>query len=227
MDPKSTTLDPKLKEVYDRVMGTTPGGSAQPTAPAAAAPAAPQMPNSAPRLTPPLTTTAVHDTPATNANAAEPAAPAASPFPPPKSSLDASAPAKSAVDYAALAAKYATPPPPLSESQSAAVGAPFTPPPTGGGFVPPAPATPTHSDSAQQATNAATHTNTAAKSDPNVATFNATVQVPTNSSVPATKNSSTLLKIALIVGVPVFLIAYSVVWMVVFKVDIMSFIPGA
>jgi hypothetical protein len=63
--------------------------------------------------------------------------------------------------------------------------------------------------------------------DSNVATFSATVQVPTNSAVVATKNSSSLLKIALFVGVPIFLIAYTVVWMVVFKVDIMKFIPGA
>lgn len=237
MDPKSTTLDPKLKEVYDRVMGTSAGvpqpntsPPPQPIAPSTSSqiPSGPSHPQSAPVVIPPPTNDAQSPTqPPSSTHQSSMGQTSPSAFPPPKSSLDASAPAKSAVDYAALAAKYATPPPPLNESQSAATGTLYTPPATGGGLIPPAPTTPTHADSAQQATNAATHANTAGKSGSGVATFNATVQVPTNSSVPVAKNSSALLKIALIVGVPVFLVAYSIVWMVVFKVDIMKFLPGA
>ncbi len=206
MDPKSTTLDPKLKEVYDRVMGTSTGST-----PAQGAPAPVLQPAPKP-MTPPMPATAQH----TQTPMATPVQEHPSAFPPPKSSLDASSAPKSAVDYAALAAKYATPAPAIPEAAVA------TPPAANGGLPP----LPTRSDSAQQATNAAVHA-PSTKPDPAVATFSATVQVPTNSSVPAVKNSSSLLKIALIAGVPIFLIAYTAVWMVVFKVDIMKLLPGA
>ncbi len=204
MDPKSTTLDPKVKEVYDRVMGTSAGATSPQPVP---------TPSTSPIVVP-----APPATPAsTVVPAASPAQDHPSAFPPPKSSLDASSAPKSAVDYAALAAKYATPAPAIPEATTT------TRVPVANGGLPPLP---THSDSAQQATNAAVHA-PSTKPDPTVATFSATVQVPTNSSVPAAKNSSALLKIALIAGVPIFLIAYTVVWMVVFKVDIMKLLPGA
>jgi hypothetical protein len=100
---------------------------------------------------------------------------------------------KSAIDYAALAAKYASPSP-----------APTATP------VPVAPGA------------------TAATARPTVVTPSSTTYGVVNAGKPASaapaaapvKTGSPLTKVLLFVGIPIFLIAYTFVWIIVFHVDL-------
>jgi hypothetical protein len=84
MDPNSlNNLDPKLKETYDRVMGTT---TTTPPAAPTAAPTAPPPPIDAPAAAP---VTAAPPAPAMNV---APAAPVEPPAPPPAPMQDQNAP---------------------------------------------------------------------------------------------------------------------------------------
>jgi len=98
---------------------------------------------------------------------------------------------KPTVDYAAIAAKYATPLPSINSSMPQR--------PTGQAAVTP-------SSTTYGVVNGGS---TTAKEE-----------------TPSTeKSGSSLKKILLIVGIPLFIVAYATVWIVVFKVDVMSFLP--
>lgn len=192
MDPKSAaSLDPKLKEVYDRVMGT-------------ANPQSPPPPQTTPHGTVPVSQPDTSHPPvSTLPKAPDHTSPPASPLSTPPSIPAADKPlgtakptpepalsplGKPTVDYAALAAKYATPTPNISNISSNAHQAPVTPSSTIYGVV----------------------DNKAAKSEKEKKT--------------ETKGSSSK-KILLLAGIPLLLIGYTAVWVFVFHVDILGFLP--
>jgi len=203
MDPKTASnLDPKLKEVYDRVMGSAnPKASPPPQttqqSPASPMPHASQLGGSL-NQTPPLPNpnTTILTTPPQNATSPIPG-PAlahetinplnASPLP----SLNSSTPppplSKPTVDYAALAAKYATPTPTISTVNASVHQTPVTPSSTTYGVV----------------------DNKSSKSE---------------KAKDKTEGSPTK-KILLIAGLPIMLIIYAAIWIFIFHVDIMGFLP--
>lgn len=218
MDQKTTTaLDPKLKEVYDRVMGT----SSQPSAPitptpiqsgsTAQIPLTPTSPMPASALiptTPPSSSIGLTP-PMTSASPINPVTPIKNTLPPlpekpltPPASLSGSAPLattpeapKPTVDYAAIAAKYATPLPTMNASATS---------------LPPRPnsqATVTPSTTTYGVVNGGNSSTTKVQ------------------AAHTEKSGSSLKKILLIIGIPLFIVAYTAVWIVVFKVDLMSVLP--
>lgn len=200
MDPKNTAnLDPKLKEVYDRVMGTTNGAKpATPTPPPpppnpAAQPNAGGLsplpstpPPDQPGLTPPPPpTTPSQMLPKTNG-----AALAAMPPQPSAAGTQGSQPSgmKPTVDYAALAAKYATPLPTIDPNTPIAKAPVVTPSTTAYGVV--------------------NNDHTKAKS------------TDTGEKKPGGKK-----KLLLIVGIPIGILIYTIIWIIVFQVDVMALLP--
>lgn len=219
MDPKAaSSLDPKLKEVYDRVMGTsaTPSKSSPlatnptpasplPQPPKMPTPATPSMPlpsqplnnatpasgGSPPATTPPLNPLEKPLGEAVNHNS--------SPSPLGETPLSTQTPSnsanKTAIDYAALAAKYATPVPAIGSTPE----------------IPPAPSgkppVVTPSTTAYGVVN------------------NGKTDTKSTGTASEKKKSSGMKKILLILGIPVLLIAYTAIWVVVFKVDIMNLLP--
>lgn len=204
MDPKNTAnLDPKLKEVYDRVMGTTTGAK-PPTPPPSPNPAAqpnmdglsplpPTPPPSQPGVTPVPPMSARLDSagqapqsplvPKTNG-----AALAAPPPPPPSNPAAQPSGMKPTVDYAALAAKYATPLPTIDPNTPIVKAPAVTPSTTAYGVV----------------------NNGDTKAKP----------AETGEKKPGGKK-----KLLLIVGIPIGILIYTVIWIVVFQVDVMSLLP--
>lgn len=213
MDPKTvSSLDPKLKEVYDRVMGTAnPQASPPPqTTPQPAVPptqstpvavngglSASPFPSTTNPVTPqpapakdntlpkPAQATPAAPTPLGAPTTATPA-PAASPEPAHQSMTTPMG--KPVVDYAALAAKYATPTPPVT-AMPGARAAVVTPSSTTYGVV--------NNDSTAKSQEKE-------KSD-----------------------RSPLKKILLLVGLPVALLAYAIVWIFIFHIDVMALLPLA
>ncbi len=187
MDPKSAaSLDPKLKEVYDRVMGT-------------ANPQSPPPPQTTPHGTDPISHPSVSTLPKAPEHSLPLTSPASAPSPMPATDkpLGTAKPpvepmpstlGKPTVDYAALAAKYATPTPNISNISSNVHQAPVTPSSTIYGVV----------------------DNKAAKSEKEKKT--------------ETKGSSSK-KILLLAGIPILLIGYTAVWIFIFHVDILGFLP--
>lgn len=191
MNPtNANSLDPKLKEVYDRVMGTsvTPSTltpSLQTTAPTPLQ----SMPDS-------LATAIPSHEPTSSLNSTVPpethvpiAPPVASP--PRPAALSGAPQPQSAVDYAALAAKYATPPAPSFSAPS------NQPQPT-----PVKAASVTPSTTTYGVVNTSTDTKKE-KAPP----------------LPAEKGGN-LKKIMLILGILMFLVIYAFVWVVVFGIEL-------
>jgi len=227
MDPKtSSSLDPKLKEVYDRVMGAPtnqatpqqqPIAVATPPSPASATPTPPPAtkwvpPSPLPPPPPPVASAlgqpAQTVQPLTNnqppANLAPTPAPdgTLSPLNPPLSQTptgnDPSASGttnsanKTAIDYAALAAKYATPVPTIGTETTSPRPAVVTPSTTMYGVV----------------------------NDGN--TKKAASDKPEKTDK---KRSGGMKKLLLFLGIPILLIAYTVIWVVVFGVDLTQLLP--
>lgn len=186
MDPKTaSSLDPKLKEVYDRVMGTANPQSSPP-------------PQTTPQLSAtPMTTFTKPADPTLSPQSSSPASTPTqkmeekpfgtnvSPQTPPTSSSPFGKPT---VDYAALAAKYATPTPTINNVAGVPHQTPVTPSSTTYGVV----------------------NNKPARSEK---------EKKVESGGSSTK------KILFIVGFPIFLLAYSAVWIFIFQVDIFAFLP--
>jgi len=203
MDPKSaSSLDPKLKEVYDRVMGTANPQSAPPPQTAPQTPANPASPikveqpqSPAPLATPPkapdltapspVTSVTPTPTPSVTDKPLGMSTPASHTETPPASL------GKPTVDYAALAAKYATPTPNISNISMNSHQTPVTPSSTIYGVV----------------------DNKAAKSEKEKKTEKA-----------ENKGSSSK-KILLLALIPILLIGYTAVWTFIFHVDILGFLP--
>lgn len=200
MNPaSSSSLDPKLKEVYDRVMGTSVGSSTskpQTTSPAplqtqnnvnkVMSPPPNGIAGSRPVELPAQPSTATHSQPTPSAQSVNRTVP-----PPRPASLAGAPQPKSAVDYAALAAKYATPlTPPTQE----------TPPPP-----PPAQkhAAVTPSSTMYGVVNGGSDSKTETKVDPE----------------PEQKGGA-LKKIMLIAGILMFFVIYTFVWVVVFGFEL-------
>ncbi len=215
MDPKTPAhLDPKLKEVYDRVMGTpltsASTGSPNPPPPPSASPLPDATQPSAATATsqasspfPPLP-----KAPLTNPTPPPPPSPSpvgmnpqSSPLsqtmPAPSQPLAAKSPSLSSqtesptmsqtVDYAALAAKYATPLPTINP----AAPVPPAPKPT---VV--TPSIPTYG-----VVNNGGHTEAAGQKE----------------KKPLGKK-----KLLLFLGIPVVIVAYAVIWIVIFHLDVMA-----
>ncbi len=185
MNPtNANSLDPKLKEVYDRVMGTsmTPPMQRQTTpSPSGTSQALPVTSTSQP-----TTAAATTDT-----QKISPTTPI-SPPPPPRPAAVSGTPApQSAVDYAALAAKYATPPVPSFSSPSNQP----QPEPVKAASV--TPSTTTYG----------------------VVNAGADTKKEKVAPIPAEKGSN-LKKIMLILGILMFLMIYTFVWIVVFGVEL-------
>lgn len=196
MDPKTaSSLDPKLKEVYDRVMGS-------------ANPKASPPPQSTPQKTP-TQDLSVHtpSSPTNSSNQASPlhaiptaSSPSASHTASHMGAYGANSQAGTenktpplgggTIDYAALAAKYATPTPNIS-NLSASMSqhqAPVTPSSTIYGVV----------------------GNKAAQS---------------NQAKNESEKGSSSKKILLLALIPIVLIGYTAIWIFVFRVDILGFLP--
>lgn len=208
MNPvSSSALDPKLKEVYDRVMGTsvhpTPP-TPQVTPPHTPSSAPPQPISSNPSTHPTTVIHPVQQSPVSPQVAPQGfSAPLANPMnktvPPPRPASVVGAPQQqSAVDYAALAAKYATPqqpqqmtvpaqPFPIPQQQSQRHAA-VTPSSTTYGVV-----------------NGGSETKTENKSF---------------SEPESEQKSGTLKKIILIAGILMFFVIYTFVWIVVFGFEL-------
>lgn len=218
MDPKTvTSLDPKLKEVYDRVMGTANPASSPPpqttpsnpphttsTPPAAASGSLNGILSTSPF--PQDIKTSMPSSPDPKVDAIKPPAVPPSPQNPlvspptptaapmantPPSMTPPTTPAPSTtplgrpvIDYAALAAKYATPTPPVSAMAS------------------------THQ----------------AVVTPSSTTYGV-VNNETAKPAPQEKTGSSMKKLLLLVGLPLLLIAYTIIWVVLFKIDIMALLP--
>lgn len=195
MDPKANTnLDPKLKEVYDRVMGTPTGAKpTTPPPPQASSPAGqsnvsglPPLPPSGVVPPPPLTaSTPIPTNPQAGLSKPNgvpiPATPASTTPPPPPPAM------RPTVDYAALAAKYATPLPTMDPNAPIPKAPAVTPSTTAYGVV--------NNDSKPKTPD-------------------------TGGEKPGGKK-----KLLLIVGIPVGLLIYTIIWIVVFHVDVMSLLP--
>jgi hypothetical protein len=215
MDTKApANLDPKLKEVYDRVMGSANPASSPP--PQTTPPQSPVKPLPQAQVSPvsPLSPSPFPQTPTKplGSNAPLPNQPAAPtptlgttmPTPPkPLGNLPVTPPTpshnepngvtsplgKPVVDYAALAAKFATPTPTINSVNGAVHPTPVTPSTTTYGVVDNKPA----KDKSKET-----------KTD---------------------GGGSPMKKILLIGGIPLILIGYTAVWIFLFHVDIMSFLP--
>ncbi|MBI5045241.1 MAG: hypothetical protein HZC02_04905 [Candidatus Levybacteria bacterium] len=195
MDPKTpSNLDPKLKEVYDRVMGTSTSPATPPLAgntppvPTQAPPTPIQ--NTSPAPQPAMTSPSLPPLPSHEATPPQSMGTLSnSQVPPPISSSEAN---KATVDYAALAAKYATPTPtipPESPNQR--------------------PTTPTSFNFGV--------TNTDKKEKGKDKEKDATSTEP--------KKSGGKRKILLIVGAPLLILVYTIIWIVIFKVDVTTLLP--
>ncbi len=215
MDPKApSNLDPKLKEVYDRVMGTP---TSTPTPPAItpnpsqpAAPTNSSLPNAtlasptplstSPTLPPPVspvpdktfsplgTTAITHEAPpATVLNPGGPASTSTSLG----GSISTSAANKATIDYAALAAKYATPTPPI------------------------APENPNQKPVSHPASLNFGVANGDKKEEKKDKEKDKTTE----------PKKSGKRKILLIIGIPLLIFIYTIVWIIVFKVDITALLP--
>lgn len=203
MDPKNTAnLDPKLKEVYDRVMGTTTGTNPATPPPSPNPAAQPKIDDLSPLPpTPPLNQQGVTPVPPMSASLdsarlapqspvipkTNGAALAAPPPPPPQAGTQPSG-MKPTVDYAALAAKYATPLPTIDPNTPIAKAPAVTPSTTTYGVV----------------NNGATKAKLA----------------ETGEKKPGGKK-----KLLLIVGIPIGILIYTIVWIIVFQVDVMALLP--
>lgn len=216
MDTKApSSLDPKLKEVYDRVMGSAnPKSSPPPQAtPQPSLSATPVAKPVAPGLPPLPTNGGLSASPFAQSGHAIPPAPAASgpdmtkttPVTPPKpapttpstptpdTNHTATSPlGKPVVDYAALAAKYATPTPPVSAL----------------GSIHPGSAVVTPSTTTYGVVNTTTGTTGTAKPQEK-----------------EKKEGSSKKKLLLVVGIPIALLVYAVVWIVIFHIDVMALLP--
>lgn len=204
MDTKApSSLDPKLKEVYDRVMGTAnPKASppAQTTPQPAMTPATPPPANGGLSASPfpgqvktpaPEVSAPKFDAPKVTQSVPTPQPPAggmpAAPQPAATSPMG-----KPVVDYAALAAKYATPTPPVNAMASTHVPAV------------PAAATPTFGvvNSAADQTKTDNKEEKAEKSE-----------------------GGSKKKLLLIIGLPIMLVVYTVAWILIFHIDMTAFLP--
>ncbi len=132
----SSALDPKLKEVYDRVMGTSlpkPSTGTAPSQPSASTPKPPTVISAPPSQETSPGTAAPISTPIPST---QPASPQPNTFPPPKAAAVTGATQNtSAIDYASLAAKYATPPATPEASNSVVQSTPVVPSTTTYGVV--------------------------------------------------------------------------------------------
>jgi hypothetical protein len=213
MDPKTpANLDPKLKEVYDRVMGTanpasspppqtTPQPMAKPLAPSLTPSNSPTPPTASPFPANPIAkedTAHASTSPLANMSTKSlgsnlSGSPSVPPTPAHSDASAVTSPlSKPVVDYAALAAKFATPTPTINAVNAASH--PVTPSTTTYGVV----------------------DNKPAKEDKD--------KNKDKTKAPSTGGSS-MKKILLIAGIPVILIGYTAVWVFVFHLDIMSFLP--
>lgn len=228
MDKTATALDPKLKEVYDRVMGT----AGQPAAPIAPA-------------TPPILSTPTGTPPPPAANINKPLAPQSPASPagrlgevgtPTSASIGLTPPITSTTTPAPTPAPMAGTLPPLPEK-------PPTPPVTPLGSNPaPPPNTPAQKTTVDYAALAAKYATPMSSVSSTTAPLSTSQTAVTPSGTtygvvnggnadkktqenPTEKGGSSRKKILLIIGIPLFIVAYAAVWIAVFKVDLMSLLP--
>lgn len=232
MDQKTAAaLDPKLKEVYDRVMGTS--GQPSTPIPPTNTPATPNNP--APTVSAPLTPITPPSIgltpPITSPSPASPMTPATKPTLPPLP-------------------EHPMTPSPLSSSPTP----PMTPVPTPispDTSIKPEDKTGMQSGPADSTKPTVDYAAIAAKYATPLPPINTTLNSSPKQSAPAVtpsgttygvvngsstdkqkeqtahteKSGSPLKKILLIIGIPIFIVVYAAIWIIVFKVDIMSFIP--
>lgn len=193
----STALDPKLKEVYDRVMGTSVNASSKATEQTNPIPPTPPANNPSSQGQSHVTATAAQPSPQAPQTITPGSAPIASshpqaPIPPPRpASMSTAGQTKSAVDYAALAAKYATPPPVPMDSAN-----------NNNAPAPPKQAAVTPSTTTYGVVN------------------NGTNDIKKPLKLDAEDKGSMTKKIMLIAGILMFFVIYTFVWVVVFGFEL-------